>query len=270
MSGLLKKIFSGFSRPSPAVVTAPVTFAGPESPARVPEGFRVYAVGDIHGRVDLLEKLFAAIAVDSRDAASLAHRVIVFLGDYIDRGDRSREVIDLLLNPPLTGFDIVFLKGNHEAEMMSFLMQPDPAHGWLQHGGQSTVFSYRVRVANRISAHEKMLDLRDGLMNAIPAAHQRFFSSLRDWLELGDYLFVHAGVRPGVSLDQQNPMDLLWIREPFLSSPLYHGRMIVHGHTVTDRPVTLPNRIGIDTGAYFSAKLTCLVLEGETVRFLCE
>jgi len=241
---------------------------GPETPARIPDGLRVYAVGDIHGRIDLLKKLFETIDADGRTVSPSQRKVMVFLGDYIDRGDQSREVIDLLVHQPLAGFDSVFLRGNHEAEMMSFMVQPDPGHGWLQHGGQATVFSYRVRTANRISAKEKALDLRDGLMKTIPAEHQRFLSGLRDWFELGDYFFVHAGVRPGVPLDRQNPLDFLWIREPFLNSPLYHGRLIVHGHTVTERPVTLPNRIGIDTGAYYSTKLTCLVLEGETKRFL--
>jgi len=267
VSGYLKRMLSRFSLGTRSA-NKPVAIMGPETPACIPAGYRVYAIGDIHGRADLLQKLIATITADGRTAAAGLRKVVIFLGDYIDRGDQSREVVDLLIHQPLPGFDTLFLKGNHEAEMMSFLAQPDPMHGWLQHGGQSTVFSYRVRVANRISAKEKMIDLRDGLLQTIPVEHQRFFADLRYSFELGDYYFVHAGVRPGVPLDQQDPMDLLWIRDPFLSSPLYHGRLIVHGHTVTERPITLPNRIGIDTGAYYSTQLTCLVLEGETMRFL--
>ncbi|MBF0110627.1 MAG: serine/threonine protein phosphatase [Magnetococcales bacterium] len=267
VSGFFRKIFSGgFGKK--AAVPERVAVQGPETPATIPSGLRIYAVGDIHGRADLLGHLLDLINVDALAIPATTRKMAIFLGDYIDRGDHSREVIDRLLNDPLPGFETVFLKGNHESEMMSFLAQPDPVHGWLQHGGQATLFSYRVRAANRISAQEKMMELRDGLLKAIPKEHQRFYSDLRLSVALGDYLFVHAGVRPGVALERQNPVDLMWIREPFLSSPLYHGRMIVHGHTVTERPITLPNRIGIDTGAYYSARLTCLVLEGETRRIL--
>lgn len=267
LSELFKRLFSKFSGKSPVALDL-TTVKGPESPARIPEGCRVYAVGDIHGRLDLLKKLFEFIDADSCTTSPGERKIMILLGDYIDRGDQSREVIDFLLLHPLAGFESVFIKGNHEAELASFLARPQPDHGWLAHGGLATIASYRVRVANRVSAEEKMIDLRDGLLQAIPAEHEKFFSGLRHCHEVGDYFFVHAGVRPGVSLNRQDPFDCLWIREPFLNSYQYHGRVIVHGHTVTERPVTLPNRIGIDTGAYYSAKLTCLVLEGETKRFL--
>ncbi|MEO5329527.1 MAG: serine/threonine protein phosphatase [Magnetococcus sp. THC-1_WYH] len=267
LSELFKRLFSKLSGRNPVALDL-TTVQGPESPAKIPEGCRVYAVGDIHGRLDLLKKLFESIDADSRTLSPGERKILILLGDYIDRGDQSREVIDFLLLHPLAGFESIFIQGNHEAEMASFLARPQPDHGWLAHGGLATIASYRVRVANRVSAEEKMIDVRDGLLQAIPAEHKIFFSGLRHCHEVGDYFFVHAGVRPGVPLKRQNPVDFLWIREPFLNAYQYHGRVIVHGHTVTERPVTLPNRIGIDTGAYYSAKLTCLVLEGETKRFL--
>lgn len=256
-----------FSRENSAVSDLTIV-KGPEVPARIPDGYRVYAVGDIHGRFDLLKKLYDSIEADSCTIAPGQRKIVIQLGDFIDRGDQSREVIDFLLANPLPGFESVFIKGNHEAEMGSFLTQPLPGHGWLAHGGLATLASYHVRVANRISAEEKMVDLRDGFLQALPMTHKNFFAQLRYCYELGDYFFVHAGIRPGVPLQRQKPEDFLWIREPFLNACQYHGRVIVHGHTMTERPVTLPNRIGIDTGAYYSTKLTCLVLERESKRFL--
>ncbi|MBF0140420.1 MAG: serine/threonine protein phosphatase [Magnetococcales bacterium] len=241
---------------------------GPEKPSRVPDGHRVYVIGDIHGRLDLLQKMIHTIAADSQATSPGTQSSIVFLGDYIDRGPQSREVIDFLIQLSLPGFSVVCLRGNHEAEMDSFLAVPDPNHGWLAHGGEATIASYQVRAANTISAQKKVLDLRDRLVQTIPETHRKFYLALRDCHESGDYFFVHAGVRPGVALNMQNLNDFLWIRDPFLTFYGYHGRVIVHGHTVTERPISLPNRIGIDTGAWLSNRLTCLILEGETRRFL--
>lgn len=246
----------------------PSRVRGPEKGARVPDGQRVYVVGDIHGRLDLLQKMVQSIEADSQTGTPGTEKVIVFLGDYIDRGPHSREVIDFLLQPSLPGFSVICLRGNHEAEMDAFLAEPNPNHGWLVHGGEATIASYQIRAANSISAQKKVLDLKNLLVQTMPEAHKKFFLTLKDCYELGDYLFVHAGVRPGVALNMQNPNDFLWIRDPFLTSYSYHGRVVVHGHTVTERPISLPNRIGIDTGAWLSNRLTCLVLEGETRRFL--
>lgn len=240
----------------------------PGPPSRVPDNTRVYAIGDIHGRVDLLRRLHAMIEQENAGLPEGVRKIVVYLGDYIDRGDGSRAVIDLLLEQPLPGCERVHLKGNHEAELQDFLANPRPSHTWTLYGGMATALSYRVRTAPRISALERMQELRQKLLEAMPPAHQAFFSSLWFRFEIGDYFLVHAGVRPGVALDKQNPADMLWIREPFLSTKQSFGKRVVHGHTVTDEPEVRTNRIGIDTGAYFSGRLTCLVLEGESFRFL--
>lgn len=238
-------------------------------PPRIPEGVRLYAVGDIHGQFYLLRNLLAMILQDAHTAPEQTRRVVVYLGDYIDRGDASKAVIDLLLQDPLPGFESVYLKGNHEDAMENFLANPTPNHGWTVHGGMSTLLSYGVRIAaGGTSAENHATLLRDKLVEAIPPEHKTFFTGLRTRFEMGDYFFVHAGVRPGVALDQQNPDDFLWIREPFLSNRQKYDQFIVHGHTISDAPTRFNNRIGIDTGAYYSGKLTCLVLAGEEQRIL--
>ncbi|MBF0427824.1 MAG: serine/threonine protein phosphatase [Magnetococcales bacterium] len=234
----------------------------------LPDGVRLYAVGDIHGRADLLRRIHTLIAEDEAETSVLQRKIIVYLGDYIDRGDDSKGVIDLLLDEPLLGYERVFLKGNHEAEFQDFLVNPTAGHVWTQYGGLSTALSYQVRVPGRVSAEQRMRELRDQMLEAVPQNHHSFFTSLRFRYELGDFFFVHAGIRPGLPLGQQKPPDLLWIREPFLT---YKGRlekMVVHGHSITELPFVSHNRIGIDTGAYHSGHLTCLVLEGATRRFL--
>ncbi|GAB0057042.1 hypothetical protein SIID45300_01362 [Candidatus Magnetaquicoccaceae bacterium FCR-1] len=234
----------------------------------LPEGMRVYAIGDIHGRADLLRQLHGMIRADWADLPGSVRRVVIYLGDYVDRGEDSKGVIDILLDEPLTGCETIYLKGNHEAEMEDFLVNPVGGHGWPQYGGMAMALSYQVRVPGRISADERMRELRDRLLEAMPATHQAFFTGLRFRHEIGDYFFCHAGVRPGVPLNRQTPPDLLWIRDPFLFYPGRFEKMIVHGHTVMATPMTTSNRISIDTGAYHSGHLTCLVLEGESQRFL--
>ncbi|MEO5345089.1 MAG: serine/threonine protein phosphatase [Magnetococcus sp. YQC-9] len=235
---------------------------------RLPEGMRVYAIGDIHGRSDLLRQLHGMIREDWAGLSDACRRIVVYLGDYIDRGEDSRGVIDILVNNPLTGCETVFLKGNHEVEMEDFLINPVGGHGWPEYGGMAMAMSYQVRVASRVSAGERMRALRDQLLEAMPAEHQAFFTRLRFRYEVGDYFFCHAGVRPGVPLHRQSPPDLMWIREPFLVHSGRFEKMVVHGHTVMTNPVITPNRIGIDTGAYYTGHLTALVLEGTTQRFL--
>jgi serine/threonine protein phosphatase 1 len=252
----------------PSEEEAMVSDDQPHKKPKVPDGVRVYVVGDIHGRLDLLTSLHAQIAAELAQLPDDGNRLVIYLGDYIDRGADSFGVVDLLINRPLTGCESVFLKGNHESEMESFLLSPKPNHLWTQHGGMETALSYKVRVKAQISAVDRMLELRDKFIEAIPAEHHRFYSNLRFGYEVGDYFMVHAGVRPGLALALHKPEDMLWIREPFLSCAAPFEKMIVHGHTVTPKPITLPNRIGIDTGAYKSGKLTCLVLEGEQTRFL--
>jgi len=231
----------------------------------VPADSRIYAIGDIHGRADLLAVLHRMIRADAEQAP--ARRVVVYLGDYVDRGLRSREVIDLLLSAPLDGFDRIHLKGNHEGALLEFLHDGRIGPVWMRVGGDATLASYGVpRVAGVDAAAFE--ETRQRFAEALPEDHARFLRRLALWHEEGDYRFVHAGVRPGVPLDGQSEEDLLWIRDDFL---LHRGRLervIVHGHTITDEPDVQLNRIGIDTGAFATGRLTCLVLEGTERRFL--
>lgn len=235
--------------------------------ARVPESMRVYAIGDIHGRADLLRAMHRAILQDVADAAA-ERRVVVYLGDYIDRGPNSRETVDLLIEQPLPGFDAVHLLGNHEAFLLRFLEERTVAALWLRNGGHATCFSYGVDPAAPPEGADYLDWLQGSLDGLVPEAHRKFFAALRLSHVEGDYLFVHAGIRPGVPVDGQDPDDLLWIREPFLSSGRDFGKIVVHGHTPTDQPEQRANRIGIDTGAVYGGKLTALVLEGDGRRFL--
>lgn len=228
-----------------------------------PTDTRVYAVGDIHGRVDLLRQLHALISTDIRTTQP-ARAVLVYVGDYIDRGDSSREVIELLLADPVEGAETIHLLGNHEAFLLTFLDDPAVGEPWLKNGGDSTVYSYGVgapRISDRSQRHQMM---RDDLWEKLPQAHLEFLRSLRQYHVEGDYAFVHAGIRPGVPLDEQVDDDVLWIRDGFLEDKSDHGKCIVHGHTITDDIDIRPNRIGIDTGAYYSGTLSCLVLDGES------
>lgn len=228
-----------------------------------PEDTRVYAVGDIHGRVDLLKRLHSQIAADIR-AKNPARAVIVYVGDYIDRGDSSRDVIELLLTAPVDGAEAVHLLGNHEAFLLTFLDDPGVGEPWLKNGGDSTVYSYGVgapHVSDRSQRHRMM---RDDLRAKLPESHLAFLRSLKQYHVEGDYAFVHAGIRPGVALEDQVDDDVLWIRGGFLDDKSDHGKCIVHGHTITDDIDVRPNRIGIDTGAYYSGTLSCLVLDGES------
>lgn len=234
---------------------------------RVPEGTRVYAVGDIHGRSDLLTRLLRAIEEDGANGP--ARRVLVLLGDYVDRGAESRQVLDILLQGMPVGFVVVPLMGNHEDLMLEFL-DGDP-HGavWLPNGGLATLKSYGVDVMMGPSISAAVSgSLRQRFADAISDAHVRLLRSLRFFHEEGDYLFVHAGVRPEVPLDRQDPHDLMWIRREFLNWEEPLGRVVVHGHTIREEPELRSNRIGIDTGAYRSERLTALVLEGSERRFI--
>ena len=236
------------------------------SRARVPPGRRVYAIGDIHGRSDLLADIHRRIAEDAAGAKTETLSV-VYLGDYVDRGPFSFEVIDLLLNEPLEGFEHVYLKGNHEDMMLGFLTGP-PNEAWLFNGGDATLRSYGIELAWSMADSNGLEMLRRSLQRALPQEHLRFLNRLTLHSRIGDYLFVHAGIRPGLPLDQQRPADLVWIRDRFLASDDDFGMRVVHGHSITAKPDLRHNRIGIDTGAFFSNKLTCLVLEKDDVRFL--
>jgi serine/threonine protein phosphatase 1 len=238
--------------------------------ARLGEGKAVYAIGDIHGRLDLLEQTLALVVEDAQRHPKDVARSLVFVGDYIDRGPDSRGVIERLLDDPLPGFATVRLMGNHEDALLRFLDGHSDGLGWLTYGGLETLMSYGVPVralpADSVAAEE----LRRAAKAALPAGHEAFLRQCSFHHVEDDYVFVHAGIRPGRVLDRQSPQDLLWIRDEFLRSvaPL-PGSVIVHGHTICDDPQDLGHRINIDTGAFGSGRLTTLVLRGSARGFLC-
>jgi serine/threonine protein phosphatase 1 len=237
-----------------------------KAPPRVPPGRRIYAIGDIHGRADLLNELHQAIAADAQTAGD-ADRILVYLGDFVDRGRGSSDVLDMLINDPLPGLTAIHLLGNHERMMLDFLKGP-PTGLWLFNGGVATLYSYGIGAAAMMLETDGLESLRLDLEAALPATHLRFLNNLRLSHIEGDYCFVHAGLRPGRPLAEQREGDLLWIREPFLDSTDDLGYRVVHGHTIHPEPQVRPNRIGIDTGAVFTHRLTALVLEDDRIRFL--
>ena len=230
---------------------------------RTPAGTRVYAIGDIHGRADLLGELYELIAADAAGAPARKRRVVVHIGDYVDRGPDSRGVVELCLEAPLESFEAVFLKGNHEQMMLEFLDRRDDGRLWLYNGGDATLASYGLAPGVVLEPPPVA-----AVAAAVPEAHRAFLDRLQLSARLGDYLFVHAGVRPGRPVDAQAADDLIWIREPFLSSDEDFGCVVVHGHTIARAPVVRANRIGIDTGAFATGVLTALVLDGPQRAFL--
>ena len=229
---------------------------------RLPDGIRVYAFGDIHGRSDLLKKMFTVIDADmERNPASRS--IEVFLGDYIDRGPDSAHTLDLLLDRSLYR-ETVFLKGNHEAYFLEVLRDPGKLDDWRQFGGLQTLMSYGIQPSINPDASEQT-DLIRALTEVMPNDHVRFLEGLKATFVCGDFFFVHAGVRPGIPLKEQQEADLLWIRSEFLDSDEDFGKFIVHGHTPVREPDVRPNRINIDTGAYATGNLTLLTIEGSSM-----
>jgi serine/threonine protein phosphatase 1 len=246
--------------------TKPVHLAGP--PACVPHGRRVYAVGDIHGRADLLMRLLDDLRADARQGEYEGRPILVFLGDYVDRGFQSKDVINVLLSNMVSPFETYFLKGNHEQAMLQFLSDPAIGPRWAEYGGAETLVSYGVQPPRTRTSLDEWTQASNGLQEALPAEHLRFLKNLDLSVRIGDYVFVHAGVRPGVPLDQQREQDLLWIREDFLSDRRVLGAVIVHGHTPIQKPYRDGRRIGLDTGAYLSGKLTAARFEHDSVEFI--
>ena len=228
------------------------------------EKTRLYAIGDIHGRLDLLDRVITAIERDVEAHGSDA--LTVTLGDYIDRGPKSRGVLDRLIPNPFPTPHIA-LKGNHEVLLESFLANPATAEHWRRLGGLETLHSYGVSVSG-LMVGKNYDEAADRLREAMPAEHLKFLQSLKTSHSHGKYFLCHAGVRPGVPLDRQNDEDLLWIRDEFLSSKMNFGKIVVHGHTPMESPEVLPNRINIDTGAFATGQLTCVVLDESGHRFL--
>jgi serine/threonine protein phosphatase 1 len=226
----------------------------------------IYAIGDIHGRLDLLRRMEDAIAQDVA-LTSPAKPVICYLGDYIDRGPHSAQVIDRLSARPQDDIPRVFLKGNHEDRMIEFLIDPvSNGPSWVKFGGQEALESYGVFLPEE--AQPGWADVRDALKGALPPAHDAFLAALRLVFVWNRYIFVHAGLHPDAPASAQSAHDLMWIREPFLSSDRDWGYRIVHGHVIGGAPVFRANRIGIDTGAYQSGILTCLVVEDQGTRLI--
>lgn len=241
--------------------------AGNRVAPSVPPGSVIYAIGDIHGESDKLDLLHSMIRADAQQRAA-TRKVVVYLGDYVDRGPDSAGVVERLTDDALPGFETVFLKGNHEEFMLHFLETGDSSSGWFHNGGLDTLESYEVEVRGHSLWRPDSGELRDTLDEKLPDRHRRFLDGLDLYHIEGDYLFVHAGIRPGRALEDQTAADMLWIRNRFLDSDEDHGFMVVHGHTPRDIPEIRPNRIGIDTGAVYGGKLTALALEGEKRDFL--
>ena len=234
----------------------------------MPQGQLIYAIGDIHGRSDLLALLLDKIAADAAHSKDAKRRTLVFLGDYIDRGHDSARVVDMVLGELPQGFDAHFLKGNHEAILLDFLDEPSYLGQWLANGADATFRSYGMDLEELIRKGATPEAWRRAFLASLPEAHRDFFETLELAVAFGDYLFVHAGVRPGVPLEAQDPHDMVWIRAPFLQSDEDFGKIVVHGHTPAREPVIRANRIGIDTGAVFTDRLTALKLEDGTRTLL--
>lgn len=230
------------------------------------DGQRIYAIGDIHGRADLLDALIGIIEADADGYPGQVG--IVFLGDYIDRGFQSRQVIEMLTGERLERFEVCCLKGNHEDAMLTFLGDPEFGPRWAAYGGRETLVSYGVRPPRSMTMGEDWHRAHSDLIHALPREHETFLQKLDHSMQIGPYGFVHAGIRPGVPFEDQKESDLMWIREEFLKSQANSDLIIVHGHTPVDRPFKDHRRINVDTGAYFSGRLTAARLEGDTVTFL--
>lgn len=232
---------------------------GAGRPPRVAEGARVYAVGDIHGQADLLDALILKMEEDQAAHPGRTHQE-VFLGDYVDRGPATAAVVDTLLERQRSR-GAVCLSGNHEDMMLSAYRAFDAFLHWSAVGGLQAALSYLPPPMPALDAME-MRDLWQSWRRAMPEAHLAFLKGLGTFHVSGDYVFVHAGLRPGVPLEEQKRHDCLWIRGTFLDHETAFSHMVVHGHTPVPVPEMRANRIGIDTGAVFTGHLTCLVLDG--------
>jgi serine/threonine protein phosphatase 1 len=230
----------------------------------IPAGQRVYAVGDIHGRCDLFEPLIAAIEADDA-AAAPAETTVILLGDLVDRGADSAGVVARAREWQAQR-RVRILGGNHEEMFLRSFDEVEMLRHFLRHGGRETALSYGIDRTAFVQA--ELEEAQQMLREFVPAEDLVFLAGFEDMVTIGDYLFVHAGIDPRVPLDEQKPQDLRWIREPFLSHSGSHGPVVVHGHTISDAPEDRGNRIGIDTGAFMSGRLTALVLEGTTRRYI--
>lgn len=247
-----------FNRRKTALVAPPTT-----------GGRLVYAVGDVHGRLDVLEQMIQVIVGDVRAQQPRQQPLLIFLGDYVDRGPESAGVVERILRlKKKPAFEVRTLKGNHEEALLQFVGDPTFGQTWAEHGGLATISSYGVQPPLSRLDPEVWERARDAFDAALPAHHRAFYESLELTVEVGDYLFVHAGVRPGVALQDQAERDLLWIRSEFLQHQGPFGKVVVHGHTPMEEPQVLPHRIGLDTGAYATGVLTAVRLHGSQSKVL--
>lgn len=232
-------------------------------------GQLVYAIGDVHGCYDLLRDLLAQITEDYAIRARGRKPILIFCGDYVDRGPDSAKVLDALVwLRRRDEFDLHLLKGNHEEALLAFIGEPESGADWLRHGGGRTLTSYGVQPADA-GNHASLVDARDKLLDNMPAAHLQLLQQLKLLVSVGDYAFAHAGIRPGVPIESQTERDILWIRRDFLDAPGPFPKVIVHGHTwLGDEPEILATRLGIDTGAYETGVLTAVRLEDEEVAVI--
>lgn len=233
-------------------------------------GELVYAVGDVHGCYEQMKALLARITRDAAAEARGRRPILIFLGDYVDRGPQSNQVLEALVwlarRPE---FELHALKGNHEQGLLQFIAQPAGAGAWLRWGGAQTLEAYGVPAPQPDDPAEALAAARDELLERMPASHLWRLQTLETLVCVGDYAFVHAGVRPGVALAAQAEDDLLWIRQPFLDAPGPHEKVVVHGHTWLDaRPQLHDHRIGLDTGAYATGVLTAIRLDGAARQVL--
>ena len=237
-------------------------------PSQAPDGLLIYAIGDIHGRSDLLDELLEHIRLDAAASPALCS-TLIFLGDYVDRGFASKSVIDTLVRlSDDSARQVITLMGNHEEAMLRFLEDAELGPGWAQHGGLETLLSYGVTPPSSRADRSEWELARIALAEGMPASHHEFLKALTLSESIGDYIFVHAGIRPGIAFQHQEPHDLLWIRDEFLEADLKLKKTVVHGHTPSDAPSIGRSRIGVDTGAYATGVLTALRLEGEQRAFL--
>ena len=233
---------------------------------RTPRGYRAYAVGDVHGRLDLLKDMLARVEADLAEHPP-RRAILLFLGDLIDRGPASCQVIEKLRTYRHPRLRPIFLMGNHEEVLLRLLAgERGILASWLRFGGTQCLASYGVDAAAFKSMSER--EALAAIKKAIPETHRSFIADFADTVRFGDYLFVHAGIRPAVDISMQSQADLRWIRQPFLDDDSDHGFVVVHGHTISETVDERMNRIGIDTGAYRTGVLTGLVLEGDERRFL--
>ena len=255
---------SAQTSPAPSADHVLSTYTSPQDV--LDESTLIYAIGDIHGRADLLENLLDRIDADATGFQGDVH--IVFLGDYIDRGFQSRQVVEILLSDRLQPYRSHFLKGNHEDALLSFLADADFGPKWAAYGGRETMVSYGVKPPRSMTLNSEWESAHNEFLKRFPNAHLLFFRGLPTRVKIGGYGFVHAGMRPGRSFDDQNDYDLMWIRDEFLSSDSSFDVKVVHGHTPTDAPYNDDRRINVDTGAYFTGRLTAVKLTGQLVEFI--